>query len=205
MSNYELIIKIEPEDVEQIQQAGQEVGIVKKVINGSSGESVIWVSFKPFEYNEVKWETQYGIYASTTEIKNGATIFKSSAENPVKTDFYYPFEYGRFKSPTRNIGDRNQYGIENNYSEKLTFGMAQSVTANGNKFEARPLNAVTVLRQETAVFTPIEIVKVFLHGEFDNGVIISEVKSNALEVNLTKNPIRTIAFNSATSSFVAAK
>jgi hypothetical protein len=35
-------------------------------------KSVTWVAFKPFAQNTVTWTEQYGVYASTTEIQQGA-------------------------------------------------------------------------------------------------------------------------------------
>jgi hypothetical protein len=203
MANYQLNIQIATQDVQTINAAGQKVAIVKSVGN-SSGTPVIWVGFAPFENNQVSWQNQYGVYASSTQVQNGATIFKTSAVNPASANVYYPFVNGTFNPPTTPGGGNNTYGITNSYSQPFTFGMAQSVTANGNAFEASPLNAVPVLSNQNALFTPIERVKVFLFANFDNGVIISNITSNALEVDLTQIANRTIKYDQASGTFLMA-
>jgi hypothetical protein len=80
--------------------------------------------------------------------------------------------------------------------------MAQSVTANGSKFNASPLNAAPVLSHEKAKFTPIEKVQVFLHAQFNNGVIITDITSNVLDVDLTSNPTVIIHYDKAQGKFI---
>ncbi|MDJ0904002.1 MAG: hypothetical protein QNJ55_34965 [Xenococcus sp. MO_188.B8] len=205
MANYELIIQIEPQDVAEINKNGQRIAIVKEVSGGSNSKKVVWVSFEPFEYNEVKWEVDYGIYVSETEVQNGAKISKCSMVNPARTKLLYPCQYGTFGNPETSEGlKENTYSIMNKYERTLTFGVAQSVTANGNKYTANPLNAIGVLSQEKAVFTPIEKIKVFLHGDFNNGVIITEVTSQAHSVDLTKERIQTIKYDRLIGTFMDA-
>ncbi len=200
MAAYNLTIQLSNEDVHTINAAQQKIVIVKQV-GGSSGSPVAWVTFSPFENNLVSWEEKYGVYASTTQVQAGATIQKTSAVNPAKPELFYPFETGSFGFPTGNAG-RNNYGVENEYSQQFTFGMAQSVTANGSKYDAAPLNAVPVLSNEQATFTPIEIVSVFLHAQFNNGVIISNITSKALDVDLTSEPSVTIHYSSSQGEFI---
>ena len=200
MAAYNLTIQLSNEDVHTINAAQQKIVIVKQV-GGSSGSPVAWVTFSPFENNLVSWEQEYGVYASTTQVQAGATIQKTSAVNPATSGVIYPFETGSFGDPTGNAGTNN-YGVENEYSQQFTFGMAQSVTANGSKYDAAALNAVPVLSNEQAIFTPIEIVSVFLHAQFNNGVIISNITSNALDVDLTSEPSVTIHYDSSQGKFI---
>ena len=45
-------------------------------------KSVAWLTFRPFEFNLLTWETTYGVYASTTEVKSGTRINRSATANP---------------------------------------------------------------------------------------------------------------------------
>ena len=119
----------------------------------------------PFENNIITWSKEYGVYASFTEILSGASIQKVSAVNPATSGVCYPFETGSFDDPAGDAG-KNMYGIDNQTAMQLTFGMAQSVKANGSKFDASPLNAVPVLGHQKATFKPIEKLQVFLHAHF---------------------------------------
>ena len=64
-----------------------------------------------------------------------------------------------------------------------------------------PLNAVTVMYNETAQFTPIEKLKVFLSGYQNNGYVISKVTGDALEVEYTDSNTQSIYFDDATNRF----
>jgi hypothetical protein len=200
MSKYELTIQLATDDVHQINGVNQKVIIVKEV-GGTSGSQVAWVSFSPFETNVVQWEEEYGIYASSIEVQESATIIKTSAVNPATSGVFYPFETGAFGAPTGDAGENN-YGIENKYSQQFTFGMAQSVTANGSKFNASPLNAVQVLSQQKVQFKPIEKVQLFLQGNYNNGVIIASIASKGLEVDLTSNPNVIIHYDKTQGKFI---
>ncbi len=205
MAHYELTIQFDDSDVREINQNQHKVAIVKEVEGSQKGKDVIWVAFSPFEFNEVKWDVDYGIYVSENEVQNGASIYKCSTVNPAKAELLYPCEWGTFGTPNSKLEEENTYGIKNQYSKKLTFGLAQSVTANGNKYTANPLNAVSVLSQETVIFTPYQKLKVFLHAEFDNGVVISDITSDALSVDLTKNSIQRIKYNKQMGTFTPFK
>lgn len=200
MSSFDLTIQFAAEDAQAVNAASQQVSIVKKV-GGASGSSVVWVAFPPFENNEVTWEEKYGVYSSTTSVQNGATIVKTSAVNPASSGVVYPFELGAFSSPTGALSP-NDYGIQNLSPMGLTFGLAQSVTANGSIFAASPLNAVPVLTQQSSTFTAIEIISVFLHSQFNNGVVISDILGPALEVDLTNSPTQTIHYDAKTGAFI---
>jgi hypothetical protein len=205
MASYKLTIRLKTEDVHTINRVNQKIIIVKEVgvdsDTNSNGSKVSWISFSPFENNEITWETEYGIYSSTIQIEAGAKILKTSSVNPASSGLIYPFETGAFDSPSGDAGSNN-YGIENKYHEDFTFGMAQSAIVNGNKFDAAPLNAVTVLSQEQAIFTPIEKVSVFLNGKFNNGVIIASVSNKALDLDLTSTPSVVIHYDKEQGKFV---
>lgn len=201
MPSFELTVQFAAQDAQQVNADSQQVTIVKKV-GGASGTPVVWVAFPPFENNQLDWEEQYGIYASTTSVQSGATIQKTSAVNPASSGVIYPFEQGAFSPPDGSLASPNDYAIQNLSPRGLTFGLAQSVTVNSNPFDANPLNAVPVLTQQKATFTAIEIISVFLHSQFNNGVVISEILGPPLEVDLTGDPVQTIHYDPAQGKFV---
>lgn len=203
MSSYNLTIQIPSDVVGNLHAAGQKVAIVKEVGN-SSGTQVIWVCFLPFENNQVSWESEYGVYASNTLVQEGATINKISAVDPASAGLFYPFVNDIFGSPITPGPGNNNYGIVNESSQEFTFGMAQSVSANGNPFSASPLNAVSVRSNQKVFFTPTEIVKVFFSGNFNEGQIIRNIPGEALTVDLTNNPNPTIKFDWASGTFIPA-
>ncbi|HVG34217.1 MAG TPA: hypothetical protein VM911_14095, partial [Pyrinomonadaceae bacterium] len=93
-----------------------------------------------------------------------------------------------------------------NVSDQMTganfnFGLAQQATIN-NVTTLAPLNAVPVLYNEGASFTPQENISIFLSSSSNNGTVISQVASTALVVTLTsQQPTANVGFNDADNTF----
>ncbi len=198
MANYNLSINFSPTDVQEINSANQYVTIRKEVKNelGVNGkQSVAWLTFRPFEFNLLTWETTYGVYASTTEVKSGATINKSATANPAQPRRIYNFHNGAFNLPKLSlIEDLNAYQIKNETLDPLTFGLCQGVLVNGQDYPSNPLNAVSVLAGQSANFRAIEKLTVFLTGHADNGVVLSEILGESLTLDFTEIPSRKIEY-----------
>jgi len=198
MSSYQLTVQFLPRDAKKITDQKQKVTLVKRVHGG--GAKVSWVTFEPFTDNIIEWKTEYGLYSSTQEVVNGTKIEQNSDQNPAESGVYYPFEDNVFGAATGNAG-KNNYGISNHDGVDLTFGMAQAVNVRGQKQPATPLSATTVFQAEKGTFTPIEEVKVFLQGDYNNGVIITRIDSPSLTVDLTKRSTQTIHYNGRKGRF----
>jgi len=202
MSSYKLNINILSSDVKDINLAIQKITIMKYVCD-DRGARVAWVSFFPFEQNEVSWESEYGVYVSSSMVQNGAQILRTSTVNPATDNTVYPFENCTFSKPEGG-GKINGYSILNKNSQSYTFGLTQSVIVNGDKITASPLNAVTVLAQQKASFTPIEKIKIFLKANFNNGMVISNITSKALILDFTETPNLSIRYDGSIGQFVTA-
>src|SRR5690606_27694153 len=169
---YTLEILIKEEDAKNINSNGQKVTILKSV---DSGQSVTWVAFSPFERNTVTWTEKYAVYASTTEIKDGARIDKMS-DRSANPQYFYSFQNGVFDmgSLDEKSLTKTQYGIINKTDGNLQFGLSQERTVNGKNANV-PINVVTVFKSQKAIFTPRVTLTIFLQGNYDNGVVITEV------------------------------
>ena len=80
MPAYTLTMLIDSHDLTYIKGAGQRITLAKPV--SVESPNVIWLSIDPFGSTEVAWEEQYGIYASTTAVQDGARITKMSEAPP---------------------------------------------------------------------------------------------------------------------------
>lgn len=202
MTQYTLNIQFDDQGLKQVNAAQQKVTIVKQVPNGSP---VAWVLFEPEETNVITWEEIYSVYASATNIQNGATIVTSSTA-PASGGNTYTFKASQFGAgvPGINATDMAVYNqdaaITIDGVEEITSGLYQGATVNGGA-SASPLNAVPVLYNETATFTPIETIQVFLSNYENNGLVITDVISNDLIVTYTTNPSQSIYFDDATNTF----
>jgi hypothetical protein len=201
MNQYQLNINIDQTGLTQIYQSGQTVAIAQTVQSGlGSGSPLAWISFQPFQTNQVTWAPNYYLYASTTQLQPGATVMlMSMTPSPAQFGSTYTFQNGVF---TGAAGGPNALNVANLQSGMaLAFGVAQHATVNGSNVLA-PTNAVTMLYNQTASFTPTGQVFIFLSSISNNGVVLSQIPSSALAVTLTsQNPAANIGFNDATNTF----
>lgn len=204
MSNYKLNVSFSDEALKTIYAAGQKLAIVKSV-EGDSGSPVVWVATLPFGNNEVEWQNNYQLYASRQEAMHGATISKLSEIAGI-TELIYDFKDGIFQNAhPSNMAGANEYGIHNVMSEyaSLTFGLAEAVKVNGETQAGKPINAILLPYNHTAVMSPIEKIQVFLANDIDDGVVQTKEFSNKIELVYSGNETeKTIRYDEQKGLFV---
>lgn len=204
MSKYTLKALISPEMVKQFNQLKQKVIIVKET--GGVYTDVAWVTFAPFEINTVTWEQTYGVYASCSEMAGNTKIEKSSYAKASEKQCY-TFNNGIFEPPVTDtsLAD-NMYEVRNHMliPNQLTFGLAQDVVANGISYEGNPINAVQILSNESATFTPHEKIRIFMQSNLDDGMVLTRIKSQALDLDFVKQANIIIKYDPSVGGFVKA-
>lgn len=184
MPNYSLTLTIDPTDLNVIKAAGQRITLAKPV--GSGDPNVVWLSIDPFQSTSVEWKEDYWIYASTTEVSQGAAINKLSevTPGPALDAGYYPFTpaatFGVFQNdPSVNSGT---FAAVNNmpYNQypALTFGLSQSAMVNKKPAERKPISAQLVPSQNRIQMTPFTTVYVWLQSQFASETIITKITGN---------------------------
>lgn len=204
MSTYKLNINFSEEALKTIYASKQRLALVKSV-EGDRGKPVIWVATSPFEINEVEWKSEYAIYASRQEAKNGASITKLS-ETMAIDRLIYDFKDAVFQNENSTDGvGMNQYGVHNvmNEYDSLTFGLAASAVVNGKSEVCKPINANTLPFNHTAVMSPIERVSVFLAADIDDGVVQTHVYSTLIRLEYRGSDVeKTIRYDASKGIFV---
>jgi hypothetical protein len=199
MPSYSLVIQISNAGLKTIQDASQQVALVKAT---ASALPVVWVAFDPESDNTITWEENYFVYASTTHIDAGATIATMSTE-PAQGGNTYMFQGGDFPSYKGGL-PLTQYGVFNNDTrpqfKEITAGLAQVAQGVGEG-QPTPLNATIVPFNETGLYTPIEKVQVFAEASMNNGLVLSQVDGSALLVDFTTDPSQVIHYDDASNTF----
>ena len=201
---YGLDIDIDDAGLKAIQESGQAVTIVKSVVSSALATGnlpVAWLQFQPMETSSVTWSEDYYAYATTTALQAGAQIIRTShTAGTVQPGWTYTLgDDGVFQGA--GGGAPNTFSTYNDHGDALGFGLAQSAMVNGVPVLS-PLNVNLLLNEETATFTPIETISVYLSAFVNNGVVISQVAGNALVVTLTSQaPTATLGFNDTSNSF----
>jgi hypothetical protein len=195
MTDFALTLEIDPDDLTVIRSAQQRLTLAKPV--DGAEPNVIWLSIDPFQTTLVTWVDEYGIYASTSEIREGTTLIKM-ADSPLPAlagSSYTLTSGGVFTGPFSSGGlPSTVYGAKNDvpYDDfpKLTFGLSQSAAVNGNVVKAPPLTAVPVLATQSARLAPSPTTFVWLQAQFGSQVVIHTVRGAHAKVTLTSDESR---------------
>jgi hypothetical protein len=181
---------IDPKDLEYIKAAQQRITLAKPV--NSENPSVIWLSIDPFQSTDVQWTEQYGIYASTTTITEGASITKLSETTPfpAQDGAYYTLSAATtFNGPFPGGGvSRGSFGAQNDVPHSayptLTFGLTQNAVVNQRPSERKPLSATPVLATQFVSMTPFTIVYAWLQSQFSSETIITRITGKRSKITL---------------------
>jgi len=205
MPTYQLNIKFDVAGLEAMAAAGQSVTMVKQ---SSGGKSMAWISFAPQMDNVITWTDQYSVYSSTINAQSGAVIVTTSIANAIGGSSYTLNRAGYFDPGIPNSVGTAQFQIVNNDPNltiggipMVTAGLVQAATINGNSVSA-PICAASVLFNQTALFTPFEMITVYTSSYSNNGIIISQVAGNALTVQYTTNQTASITYNDQQNQFI---
>ena len=204
MSKYRLNIDFSKgEDLDLIYKAMEKVILVKHT-EGNTDSQVAWVTFSPLMRNTIDWETDYAVYASTSEVQNGAQINMLS-DMMASPTVMYNFEDGYFKKPeSSGVIGPNTYAVNNNYKEKqvLTFGLAQGVSVNNEAFPNKPINAILVPFGQSAQMSPMEKIDVYLMRNIQTSTVVSKIYSPVLTVTYKGDEFEhSIEYNANTGKF----
>lgn len=178
---YTLNVQINKNDLETINLANQKVVLLKVVPDGQ--HKIAWVTFVPFEQNQVTWDNAYYLYASLTKpVEDKKITVNSNTAAQARYEYTFTsglsFSKGQYNS---QLGD-GQYEVGNQVPSDqqpwLTFGMAQTCTVNSKETEIMPINAEVVPALQFATFTPTETVLIFLASNIEEGVVHNNVIIN---------------------------
>ncbi|EGG13645.1 hypothetical protein DFA_11406 [Cavenderia fasciculata] len=198
MTSYELKFAFTQAGLAALASAQEKVCVVKSV-NGKVS-NVVWVTFKPFLNNQLSWQETYGLYSSSSQIQNGATINRLSTLKNAAKGHQYPFNSSGFFDQANSVSVKG-YGIVNNYGESLTFGLTQTALVNGVQVDSE-LNATTVLGNQSAEYTPIVTLSVYVASQQNNGSVISSITSQSLTLTYTSDTSKSVFFDDTQNMFV---
>ena len=197
---YQINIKISPAGLQQIYAANQLVTLAKTSSDIPGGFPLVWLTFQPFQLNQIVWNEDYSLYVTGTPLTLGSVITINSLTNgPAQLGWLYAFKSGFFQGQE---GQGVNYSAANQTSSTnpLGFGLAQSANVNGVSVLS-PVNAVSLPVNQQVAFTPQEKVSIFLSSS-GNGTIIDSLPGNVLTVTLTpQNPVANAVYDDSAKSF----
>lgn len=186
MPRYQLNLQIDSQSLSMLRAAGQRITIGRSVNGGSP--NVAWIVFNPLMSNTITWEEAYGLYASTVNLANGASIYPMAAvEPPGRQASTYPFLPAMyFGNPVQGGPPPGSYGIQNtapmSQFPMLTFGLTQTAVVNGAGTPSQVVSATPLLSQMSAVLTPSTTIYVWLQSMFGSSTFISNLSGPTTRV-----------------------
>ncbi|HKB60608.1 MAG TPA: hypothetical protein VKC56_11250 [Gallionellaceae bacterium] len=204
MPNYELDVAFTNQQLETIYATGTNV-IVAKPTSGAA-PNVAWQVFRPLQANTVAWEEQYGIYASTAQLVNGATLSRLSSTGipAAQNQLYTLADSGVITGPVSG-GAPDSYALENSYSGLpfMTVGLYQDATVNGTAIANNAVSAAGVMLASTAVMMPYTTVYIWLQSQVVSNTVVTTVTSPMTQLKFGGGVSQiSVAYNSASGTFL---
>lgn len=202
MSTFNLKTAFTNEQLQLLYATGTNIVVAKPT--GGTVPNVAWQVYKPMQANTLSWEEKYGIYASTSQIKNGARLSQLSSVPEAIQNKLYTLESNSTISEPATGGAADSYALENKYSEKLsmTVGLFQNANVNGTEIKGNAVSAAPVLLASTAIMTPYTTVYIWLQSSVKSNTVVTTVTSpmTSLKFGGGVNTI-SIAYDSLTGKF----
>lgn len=173
---------------------------------GGAQPNVAWQVFKPMQANTLKWGEEYGIYASTSAVTNGATLSQlSSVPVGARDNMLYTLEPNAIISGPVSGGMSGAFALNNKFAEKpyMTVGLYQNANVNGTDIIGNALSAAPVILQSTAFMTPYTTVYIWLQSQVVSNTVVTMVTSPMTKLTFggtTKE--LSVAYDSASGFFV---
>lgn len=208
MARFTLSTHFTPADLERFYATGTNIVVAKPSMNGGQA-NVAWVVYRPLLENKMVWEEQYGIYASTSRVVNGAMLSQmSTTDFPAAEGRIYTLgPNGSFGSPSGG-GARGTFTARNEYDNLshqgfMTLGLYQEATVNGVTFSRNAVSAAEVLYMSEATMTPYTTLYIWTQSQVVSNTVVTRVTSVRTEVVFGGSATQaSLQYNSETGGFV---
>lgn len=166
-TTYTLTLTISAQDLATIYQTGENIVLAKAFSDSTS--NMAWLSFRPFEANQVSWTEECGLYASRQE---NAVQIEVATKIDIPSGEYFNYVNDNFEGPFKGEGapPAGSYRVFNqDAGMSVDFGMFQQASFNGQENAGSPTISVNIPNQQLATFTPRAAVYVWLQSGVTSG------------------------------------
>ncbi|MEZ0005918.1 hypothetical protein ABH942_001275 [Flavobacterium sp. 28YEA47A] len=207
MSQFNLKIAFTTEQLRILYTTGTNV-IIAKQSDGRS-PSVAWQVIRPMQTNSVSWKEEYGIYASTAEIRNGAVLSQlANTLIGIETGKQYILQSSGAIIGPHGGGFPNAFMLSNQYSgmHYMVAGLFQDAIINGINITNNAVSATPVLMQSNAIMNPNTTIQIWLQSQVVGNSVVTNITSPITELKFGGNITDiSIAYDSESGKFVPAK
>lgn len=178
-----ITVKIDQAELKDLKDSGYALCFAKKV--GDKDYNVIWKSMNKYlENNKFTWTPVYQISGTNTfedSIKVETTTNTQDIGLGEKTTID---EYGHLSDPVTG-GNENSINVKNEY-DKIHVVISQSSVNDKGNMETTPIyvSKEKVILGDSC-YEPVEKVLIWFQANAETATMFSEMRSNAIEINLT--------------------
>ncbi|SFW62792.1 hypothetical protein SAMN02927921_02817 [Sinomicrobium oceani] len=205
MADYSLDIQFTQDQLQILYMAGSNVVVAKPSGDGST-PNVAWQVFKPMQANTLSWDEEYGIYASTSEVTNGAKLVQlSSVDVGAPMNKLFTLQPSAVISGPADGGTKDAFSLLNKYDQKslMTVGLYQNANVNGTDIIGNAISAVPTLLSSTAVMTPYTTVYIWLQSQVKSNSVVTTVTSPMTELKFGGGTNRiSVKYDSQSGKFI---
>lgn len=205
--SYTILLTLSAQAVSTIHAVGQKVTLVKAMTGMNSlaqPYTVAWMAIAPTQNNQITWQSNYALYATTMPITPNTSIFvNSKTSGAAMQTILYGYQQSAFTAGSSQLSP-GQYGVLNQQADNISFGLLQQATVNFGAPLLFPINIVPTLVGQTALFSPEESIYLFLSSPANNGTVLGDgVASQPLLVTLNPlSPTATVGFDDVSNQFI---
>jgi hypothetical protein len=195
-----LILEIGAEGLAVLAAYGRRIVLARPT--GKGPPNVAWLTFEPRARGTIVWDDQYGVFASRTGVRSGATVDVASRVYPATARRVYTFDGAIFAEarPEARVPP-GHYDVWNAGPTATTFGLLQRASIDGVTLST-PLNAIVLPPDFTADFTPDERVFLWAQHRIETGAVLDDVPPNAALATFdNRNRVRTYRYDLDASAF----
>jgi hypothetical protein len=144
------------------------------------------------------------LYATSTTLTDDAVLAVAAAVREAEDRAIYPFSGGRFGTRERDARvPARHYDVRNESTDATTFGLLQSASINGELVRG-PINAAVVAVSETADFTALTTLRVWLQPAVSGGSVVSVPPDAAAMTYDLNDRVKRYRYCAAAGRFVPA-
>jgi hypothetical protein len=207
---YSLSTSFSEEDLRRFYTTGTNIVVAKPAAGGVP--NVSWIVYRPLKENFISWEEQYGIYASNSDIVNGAYLSQiSSTSIPAAIEKLYTLQPDGVLSPPGPGGQSDSYAVVNEYNNLLekgymTIGLYQNANVDGQSITKNAVSAAQVVYKSTAVMTPYTTVYLWTQSQVKSNTVVTNVTSEMTKVTFGGGTSTvSLQYDSNTGTFISTK
>lgn len=210
MKSFLLDIAFTNEQLKLLSADGYKLVLAKSGADSDTPD-VAWLVFQPMEENMISWTDEYGVYASTSDLTEGARLVQLSyvAAPAAAGQTYTLQDSGALVGPADPAVTPGSYSIVNQYHTRpyMVLGLFQGAGIGADYIAKNAISASKVLQMGTAMITaPSFAVFIWLSSTPEDNSIIGSVNSPMTKLLFDESTLEiALAYDDATGKFVPAK